>query len=302
MVYPVYSRRSGGLSVGINLFPGAKVCSFDCPYCEVFPFKTDIVFSLKTMEDALGRILGEAADRGSPVREICFSGNGEPTMSPHFPEALEAAVRIRDALVPAAAVVLITNGTGLLEARTFDLLCRAALGPAALEIWLKLDAGTEAWYARIDRSPLPFPPLRDKIKEFAAAAPYIIQTMVCAVAGSPPPEEEAWAWESLVLDLAALNKSRPGGSSAGPGSAGVPGGADIPAGKAAGRAADNRREQPGLRKVQIYGKARSSPLDPLTEALPVSFLEARAASLKKALAAAGLRTPGGEEIPVEVFP
>ena len=49
LVYPVYSRRSQGLSMGINLFPDHKQCSFNCPYCEVFPFKTDSMFSLEGM-------------------------------------------------------------------------------------------------------------------------------------------------------------------------------------------------------------------------------------------------------------
>ncbi|MDR0708826.1 MAG: hypothetical protein LBF77_02030, partial [Spirochaetaceae bacterium] len=182
--------------------------------------------------------------------------------------------------------VLITNGTGLLEDRTFEVLGRAASGPLALSIWLKLDAGTEAWYAQIDRSSLPFALLRGKIKEFTGAAPYIIQTMLCTVQGTPPPAEDAGAWESLVLELAAVNRP-PGG---------VSGDTDrIPRGAA-------RRETPGLRKVQIYGKARPGPLDPLAAALPAAFLESRAASLKKALAAADLRGPAGGEIPVEVFP
>jgi sulfatase maturation enzyme AslB (radical SAM superfamily) len=33
-VYPVISRRSRGLSIGVNLNPD-KVCNFDCIYCEV---------------------------------------------------------------------------------------------------------------------------------------------------------------------------------------------------------------------------------------------------------------------------
>jgi len=33
-VYPVVSRRSGGISVGINLNPD-KACNFDCIYCQV---------------------------------------------------------------------------------------------------------------------------------------------------------------------------------------------------------------------------------------------------------------------------
>ena len=33
-VYPVLSRRSGGMSIGVNLNPD-KVCNFDCIYCQV---------------------------------------------------------------------------------------------------------------------------------------------------------------------------------------------------------------------------------------------------------------------------
>jgi histidinol dehydrogenase len=285
-VYPVYSRRSRGLSVGINLFPDAKLCSFDCPYCEVFPFKSDISFSLKAMEEALRRTLEETTARGELVRDICFSGNGEPTISPHFSEALEAAARIRDALVPAAALVLITNGTGLLSDPVFDVLRRAASSAMRLSVWLKLDAGTEAWYAQIDRSSIPFSALTGKIREFVRSAPCTIQTMVCAVQGTPPPAEDARAWESLILELAAL-----------PRAPGVP-----PHGAEAAPNAVPPGEAPGLRKVQIYGKARPSPQDPLSEALPAAVLEARATSLRTALEAANLRLPSGAPIPVEVFP
>ncbi|MBT7256269.1 MAG: radical SAM protein, partial [Planctomycetaceae bacterium] len=33
-VYPVLSRRSGGMSIGANLNPD-KICNFDCIYCQV---------------------------------------------------------------------------------------------------------------------------------------------------------------------------------------------------------------------------------------------------------------------------
>ncbi|HVJ68403.1 MAG TPA: radical SAM protein, partial [Caulifigura sp.] len=33
-VYPVLSRRSRGISIGVNLNPD-KVCNFDCIYCQV---------------------------------------------------------------------------------------------------------------------------------------------------------------------------------------------------------------------------------------------------------------------------
>jgi histidinol dehydrogenase len=267
MVYPVYSRRSKGLSVGVNFFPDHKVCSFDCPYCEVFPFETDIRFNIETMKSALRSAIIEAQEKDIPVRDICFSGNGEPTMSDHFSGALEAAGKIRGELVPSAVLVLITNGSGLLRKDMFEFLRGAATGPLALNIWLKLDAGTEAWYREMDRSEIPFGSLVRAIREFAAAAPFTLQTMICRVNGKLPPEEENAAWIKLVAELAAIG--------------------------AAARS--------GIQKVQIYGKARPAPEDPLAEAVDPSYAEARAADLRAALDAEGPRKNGAEQIQVEVY-
>jgi len=257
LVYPVYSRRSGGLSVGINLFPDRKSCPFDCPYCEVFPFASDAAFSPEQMEVDLRSTVVAALERNVAVRDICFSGNGEPTLSPAFGEALERAGRVRGELAPAAELVVITNGAGLLRQHIFSLLADAATGPLALNIWLKLDAGTSGWYRQINRAAIPFEKLVNKIKEFASLAPVTIQTMLCAVDGNGPPPDEEKAWETLVLELAVIAANGKG----------------------------------GIRKVQIYGKARPAPDDPKTQALPVVCLEARAMSLRRALAEKSIATP-----------
>jgi histidinol dehydrogenase len=257
LVYPVYSRRSEGLSVGINLFPDRKRCSFDCPYCEVFPFSTNAVFSVGQMESDLRDTLATASERGIPVKDICFSGNGEPSLSPYFPVALEKAASVRAEIAPNAELVLITNGTGLLDDRIFSLLRDAALS-YPLNIWLKVDAGTPRWYQKINRSEIPFENTITKIKEFAARAPVTVQTMVCAVDGEGPPPDEARAWELLILELVAI---------------------------AAGNGI-SRNGAGGIRKVQIYGKARPSPEGAKTSALPVQYLEDRAASLRSAFAVA----------------
>jgi histidinol dehydrogenase len=246
LVYPVYSRRSGGLSVGINLFPDQKSCPFDCPYCEVFPFSTKAVLSLEQMEDDMRSVIADAGERNIPVMDICFSGNGEPSLSPDFPQALELAGRIRSELVSSAKLVLITNGVGLLDQKIFSLLVEAATGSLALDIWLKLDAGTPHWYKLINRAAIPHDKLIAKIKEFGALAPFTIQTMLCAVDGKAPPPEEAKAWEVLVAELAVIATDK-------------------------------------IRKIQIYGKARPSPEDPKAQVLPVASLEERAVSLKQAL-------------------
>ena len=200
LVYPVYSRRSGGLSVGINLFPEKKVCSFNCPYCEVFPFSTNAIFSLEQMEEDLLYTINDASDRNIPVKDICFSGNGEPSLSPHFPEALKLAANIRDEAVPSAELVLITNAAGLLDAATFSLL-HDAVSRYRLNIWLKLDAGTSEWYKKINCSGIAFEEIVPAIIKFTACTPVTIQTMLCAIGGMPPPPEEARAWEQLVLSL-----------------------------------------------------------------------------------------------------
>jgi histidinol dehydrogenase len=155
-----------------------------------------------------------------------------------------------------------------LEEGTFSLLREAVLGRMSLDLWLKLDAGTEDWYREIDRSAIPFDSLIAGIQAFAEAAPCTLQTMLCKVQGNPPPPGEEAAWETLVLDLA---------------------------GRGGGPAAAGEHPPAGVRAVQIYGKARPGPLDPLAEPLDESFLRARAASLRSALA--GL----GKHIPVEVY-
>ena len=256
LVYPVYSRRSGGLSVGINLFPDKKSCPFDCPYCEVFPFSGDAAFSPEQMENDLRAAVAAALERNVTVRDICFSGNGEPSLAPAFPEALERASCVRAEMVPSAELVVITNGAGLLQPHIFSLLADAASGSLALNIWLKLDAGTPGWYQKINRAAIPFEKLIAHIKEFTACAPVTIQTMLCAVDGEGPPEEESRAWETLVCELAVI---------------------------AAGGT--------GIRTVQIYGKVRPAPEDPKTTPLPIYSLEKRAASLRQAFTAQGISTP-----------
>jgi histidinol dehydrogenase len=266
IVYPVFSRRSGGLSVGINLFPDKKLCSFDCPYCEVFPFETPYRFSLPAMERGLRGALADAAERKLRVMDLCFSGNGEPTLSPDFSGALALAARVRDAAAPGASLVVITNGSTLGDARIASSLIEAARpcsgGGAALDAWVKVDAGTEDWYRRIDRGAMPYAALRAAVSSFVSNAAVTVQTMLCAVDGAGPGPAEASAWIEFVVDL-------------------------VRSGDGVSR---------GVRRVHIYGKARPAPGDPWAQALPVEALEERASALRAALAASG--APG---VAVSVF-
>jgi len=257
IIYPVYSRRSVGLSIGINLFPDKKTCQFDCPYCEVFPFSSDAKFSLEQMEEDLRFAIVSAKEQNIPIKDICFSGNGEPTLSPFFGSAFKLAEKIRASEAASAKLVVITNGAGLLQPQTFTLLrenCAADAVSSYVDIWLKLDAGTEEWYKKINRCALQYEKLIEKIKEFTSCAAVTIQTMLCAINGEAPSEIETNAWEALVCELA-------------------------------------EKKCANIHKVQMYGKARSAPEDPLASSLPEEYLEKRAVSLRKMFAKKGITTP-----------
>src|SRR5581483_2687206 len=104
-VYPVLSRRSKGISIGINLNPD-KLCNFDCVYCQV-DRKTPalvkkvelprLVAELDDMLDAVhsGALFTHERFRDTPtalrrLNDIAFSGDGEPTTAPHFSEIVQA--------------------------------------------------------------------------------------------------------------------------------------------------------------------------------------------------------------------
>ena len=109
-VYAVVSRRSKGVSVGINLNPD-KVCNFDCVYCQVDrttpggPRDVDVGQMVAELEDMLDRVADgslwdEERFRATPehlrrLNDIAFSGDGEPTTCPVFPEAVQAVAAVK---------------------------------------------------------------------------------------------------------------------------------------------------------------------------------------------------------------
>lgn len=203
LVYPVISRRSGGLSLGINLFPDSKHCSFDCPYCEVFPFANEAGFS----PSGLAARLDEFFERDYwrdwaplPIKDICISGNGEPTLSTDLPETLELCARMRRkhaSVASDASLVLITNSTGFLRpsvARLLSDFCRRE----SLVVWAKLDAGSQEHFERMSRSAFSLEEISGALAGFSREAPVIIQTMLCALDGLAPDSREAGAYAKRI--------------------------------------------------------------------------------------------------------
>ncbi len=146
---PVKSRRLGN-SLGINLLPKfGKWCSFDCIYCECGwnkDGKNDTVLpSKKEVYDALDSRLHSLKEEGTPIDTITFSGNGEPTLHPDFPEIIDFTLQLRDKLYPSAKVSVLTNASRIGRAEIREALMKTD-NPI-----LKIDSPIESLMRRIDR-------------------------------------------------------------------------------------------------------------------------------------------------------
>ena len=214
-VYAVVSRRSGGVSVGINLNPG-KECNFDCVYCQVdrnAPPATRKV-SLERLALELDRVLAAEKD-GSlydampfavlgpterSVRDIAFSGDGEPTTHPRFGDAVRIAAEGRRRFgLQQAKLVLITDSAYLTKPRVREAL--AAMDANNGEVWAKLDAGTEEYYRRMNRPNVPLKTVLDNILATSLVRPIVIQTLWLRVDGQVPPAAELDAYCARLNEL-----------------------------------------------------------------------------------------------------
>lgn len=111
---PVTSRRLGR-SLGINLLPcGYKLCSFDCMYCQYGATRVKALFPYEALLPSLTEILGAVQTALESPREfdtLTFSGNGEPTLHPRFPEIVAATRQLRDELRPKVRLALLSNSS-----------------------------------------------------------------------------------------------------------------------------------------------------------------------------------------------
>lgn len=125
---PVHSRRLG-LSLGVNLLPPkAKLCNFDCIYCEC-GWNAERRGSMKfnSRDEVRRRLemkLREMSAEGTLPDVITFAGNGEPTLHPDFAEVIDDTLRLRDELAPAAKVSVLSNATQIGRQQVREALLR----------------------------------------------------------------------------------------------------------------------------------------------------------------------------------
>lgn len=110
---PIHSRRLG-VSLGINLMPTiAKLCTFDCVYCECGWNQPVSHPLLPTREQVFEALNLKLSSLSSQLDVITFSGNGEPTLHPDFLGIIQDTCTLRDQYCPQAKISVLSNSTQL---------------------------------------------------------------------------------------------------------------------------------------------------------------------------------------------
>lgn len=214
-MYPVVSRRSKGISIGVNLNPD-KVCNFDCIYCQV-DRRSEAETKFVGIDQLLGELdhMLELVTSGElfthpqfesvpqPLRrlnDIAFSGDGEPTTYRNFDEIIGKIAQLKQQHgLPDVKLVLITNAS--MFHRPVVQRGLKLLDENNGEVWAKLEAGTEEYFQLVDRTKIPFRQVLDNITAASQVRPLVIQSLFMRVHGDPPPEAEINAFIDRLNEI-----------------------------------------------------------------------------------------------------
>lgn len=194
---PIHSRRLGR-SLGINLLPTKrKLCTFDCIYCQYGSFEPAAVAEgykgFPSPETVLRRI-EEALQQRPLLDYITFSGNGEPTLHPQFPDIAAQVRRLRDQMCPGVRLAILSNSSRIHRA---DI--REAVEQLDDPI-MKLDAGDPATFAQVNR-PAPGVTLEKILLGLSAMPRFIVQTLIIDGEIQNVRGEAHEAWLSMLCRL-----------------------------------------------------------------------------------------------------
>jgi len=209
-VYPVVSRRAGGVSVGINLNTN-NACNWRCIYCQVPDLKLGAAppVDLALLENELCTFLHElihgdfmqqrVPEGARRINDIALSGNGEPTSAKEFVQVIALIGKLRKTLFlpPHIKLVLITNGS--LMHRPY---VQQGLGQMAHfhgEVWFKLDRASMAGMHAINNTEASMEKVRNNLVTAISLCPTWLQTCWFAVDGHGPDKQD----ENNYLDFIA---------------------------------------------------------------------------------------------------
>ncbi len=211
-VYPVVSRRAGGVSVGINLNTN-NACNWRCIYCQVPDLTrgTAPPVDMALLENELrgflnellhGKFMQERVPEGSRrINDIALSGNGEPTSSAEFSQvvSLIARLRLELALPENIKTVLITNGSLLYR----DDVKKGIREMADIngEVWFKLDRASEAGMKQVNDTQVRMDKVRSNLIAAITNCPTWLQTCWFALDGAPPSKQDENDYLAFVSGL-----------------------------------------------------------------------------------------------------
>src|SRR3990167_3037655 len=211
-VYPVVSRRAGGVSVGINLNPN-NACNWACIYCQVPGLvrgnapPIDLALLEKELRAFLTEVVrGDWLTQNAPedartLQDIAFSGNGEPTSAKEFPQAVSLVGRLLGefGLLGKIKVRLITNGSLMHRKPVLDAV--TALSAMNGEVWFKIDRATAKGMVMINQVAGNMASVKRRLRACAVRCPTWIQTCWFNLDGASLAEEEFSAYLDLIRDM-----------------------------------------------------------------------------------------------------
>ncbi len=204
-VYPVVSRRAGGVSVGVNLNPN-NACNWRCAYCQVPNLQRgaapeiDVVLLEQELTIMLTRIVhGDFMQTSVPegmrvLHDIAISGNGEPTSAKAFADVVAVIGRVMAQfdLVGNIKLVLISNGS--LMDKPYVQAGLRVMAELGGEVWFKVDSATREGLRRINDTEITPARMLANLQIAAQLCPTWLQTCVFATDGEPPSADEQAAY------------------------------------------------------------------------------------------------------------
>ena len=208
-IYSVISRRAGGLSVGINLNVN-NACNWQCIYCEIpnLTRGTPPPIELDVLENELRFFLheiihGDYMEKNVSIedrhlKDIAFSGNGEPTSAEEFPQVILIVKKILQefGLLHKIKIRLITNGSLMHQDAVLKNI--ELLKEINGEIWFKVDAATEETIKTINQVNLKPNQILERLLNTANICPTFVQTCIFMIDGKSPDEKDIDAYIELI--------------------------------------------------------------------------------------------------------
>ena len=211
-IYSVISRRAGGLSIGVNLNVN-NACNWQCIYCEIpnLTRGTPPPIQLDLLEQELRFFLheiihGDYMEKNVSVedrhlKDIAFSGNGEPTSAEEFPEVILIVKKILEEfnLLNKIKIRLITNGSLMHKASVIKAV--EMLKEMNGEVWFKVDSATEGSIKTINQVNLKPHQILERLRNSINVCPTFVQTCIFTIDGKGPSEKDIDAYLQLVSEV-----------------------------------------------------------------------------------------------------